>query len=52
VYHVFETSFAAFPFGFFPVNIGVVSDEHVENAIRPFPKWKRGSVEMESKYVG
>jgi hypothetical protein len=30
---------------FFPVNMGAVSDEHGENFIRTFPKWKRGAME-------
>jgi hypothetical protein len=28
VYHVIETSFSAFPFGFFPVNMGAIFDEY------------------------
>jgi hypothetical protein len=44
VYHVTETSFSAFPFGFFPVNMAAVSDEHGENAIMTFPKLQRGSM--------
>jgi hypothetical protein len=29
---------------FFPVNMGAISDEDVENTIWTFPEWKRGSM--------
>jgi hypothetical protein len=46
---VIETSFSAFPFGFFPENVGVFSDEHGENSITTFPKWKRGRATVENE---
>jgi hypothetical protein len=52
VYYVIETSFSAFPFGFFPVNMAVVSDEHGEIPLGYFRNGKVVQWKMESKNVG
>jgi hypothetical protein len=53
VYHAIETSFSAFPFGFFPpVNMGVISDEHGEMPLGHFQNGKEVQWKMESKNVG
>jgi hypothetical protein len=37
--------FLHFHLDYFPVNMEAFSDEHGENSIRTFPKWKRGTME-------
>jgi hypothetical protein len=52
VYHVTETSFPAFLFGFFPLNMEVVSDENGEMPLGYFRSGKEVHWKMESKNVG